>query len=470
MKNTLSIVGIIVFCLFAVSCKKQSYKAYKDKYKLSSKGGYYGKSGPFKLYTKNAQYYMESIPYVHINVIPGDLCAGITQVKNTGNDSVLYSINRYFGLDNTFISANGKSIAYVNNYWRGTDYDSCSTSILEIYHEGKLLREYSYKGLLKQEPNDEYTWLFGDTKKNAVLAKNNNYAIGDTLYLIPTKTGTVLEIDLTNAEVLNEIDTTIYLGNLVQIGYTPPKVDFIRIEEKEGLPRLKNGNTFRNGLTESLNVKLISTNETHKKGRYYFRFELKCKIDKSGMASEIRVSSNEHVLTDISDDFISEIKSFIATQTFYIEELPYHLDFWQFQDRFYISRNPINLAQQDLKNYNVKVCKMDSLYDIYIPTDVQDAHNELDKMLSATDKIRIKNGESSHFGLGMWIRNNWGLWAGGRLKCFFKERDLYHPDSISSLIISTYQMKLNDKIPNIDSLIRAYSRSEKEWMENLKHN
>ncbi len=413
---------MIIFCLFAISCKKQTYKSYKEKYKLSSKGGHYGKSGPYKLFTENEKFYLESIPFEHINVISGDLCSGITKVRETVNDSLLYIINRYFGLDNTFVSSDGKSIAYVNNFWRRTDYDSCSTNILEIYREGKLQRGYSYQELLKQEPHEEYSWLFWDSKINSVLAKNSKYVIGDRLYLIPNKTGTLLEVDLISAEVLTKIDTTVYLSNLVQIEYVPPKVEFINIEEKEGFPNLANGITFRNGLRETLNLDLISTDETQKEERYYFHFWIECKIDKAGNPFDIKVNSNEHVLTENSKDLRNKIRSYVFAQTFQIDTLPYNSDYWLFEDRLYISRNPISLSHQDLENYKVQVCKIDSLSGIYIPTDVQDAHNELDRMLSDTVKVQIKNGEPSHFGLGTWMRNNWGLWAGGRLKCYFDER------------------------------------------------
>lgn len=457
---------MIIVCFFAFGCKKQTYKAYDSTYKLSSKGGYYGKSGPYKLYSKNEQFYIESIPFEHVNVILGDLCSGITKVWSTKNDSLLYTINRYFGLDNTFFSSNGKSIAYVNNFWRGTSYDSCSTNILEIYQEGKLKTEYSYHELLKQESNEESSWLFWDSKSNSVLAKNDKYSIGDTIYLIPDKTGTVLEIDLMEAKVLTEIDTADYLNNLERIEYVPPKVEFISIEEKENLPNLINGIPLRKGLKEKLNVELISTDAIEKVGRYYFRFWIECKIDNSGNPSDIKVSSNEHVLTEISNELRKKIKSYVATQSFKIDTLPYNLDYWQFEDRFYISRNPLSLSNQDLENYRVQVCEIDSLSGRYIPTDVEDAHKELEKILSDTVKVQLKNGEPSHFGLGMWMRNNWGLWAGGRLKCYFAERELYHPDHISSFIISTYEIKLNDKSVNIDSLIQEYSEAEKEWMKN----
>ena len=62
---------------------------------------------------------------------------------------------------------------------------------------------------------------------------------------------------------------------------------------------------------------------------------------------------------------------------------------------------------------------------VYIPSDIQDCFRELDKMLavSVRDEIR-KNDEDDlsryHFGLGMWIRNNWGLWIEeSRLKQYF---------------------------------------------------
>ena len=39
----------------------------------------------------------------------------------------------------------------------------------------------------------------------------------------------------------------------------------------------------------------------------------------------------------------------------------------------------------------------------------------------------------------MWIRNNWGLWAGeGELYSWFKNNGINHPDDMSGIIIRSF--------------------------------
>ena len=50
-----------------------------------------------------------------------------------------------------------------------------------------------------------------------------------------------------------------------------------------------------------------------------------------------------------------------------------------------------------------------------------------------------------HFSLGMYLRNNWGLWGGSRLSHYFETRGVQHPDSMSGLIIEYYYDWLNNR-------------------------
>ncbi len=50
-------------------------------------------------------------------------------------------------------------------------------------------------------------------------------------------------------------------------------------------------------------------------------------------------------------------------------------------------------------------------FGVYIPSNINDAHKELDKILSTQLKQEMKKGSESdlsqyHFGLGRWLRNN----------------------------------------------------------------
>lgn len=85
-----------------------------------------------------------------------------------------------------------------------------------------------------------------------------------------------------------------------------------------------------------------------------------------------------------------------------------------------------------------------SLKDIYIPKDIEDCIIQLDSILDDSTKMEIKEMTKSsfsaeaHMGLGLWMRNNWGLWEGGSLASYFNELGLYHPDEISGTILNCY--------------------------------
>jgi Domain of unknown function (DUF6794) len=103
---------------------------------------------------------------------------------------------------------------------------------------------------------------------------------------------------------------------------------------------------------------------------------------------------------------------------------------------------------------------LDSIQGVYIPKDLSDCFIQLDKIL----KDNVKNdltGMSektflmdSHFGLGLWIRNNWQLWNGSRLSKSFNELGVFHPDDISSVILQSYYRYLLKEDINLEEQIQ----------------
>src|SRR5690606_10277026 len=89
--------------------------------------------------------------------------------------------------------------------------------------------------------------------------------------------------------------------------------------------------------------------------------------------------------------------------------------------------------------------KADSINHVYIPKDLNDCFIQLNKILKPIDieKIKSSKGIDYHMGLGMWIRNNWGLWGGSRLQQYFIKKGYDHPDSMSSIILASYIKWLN---------------------------
>lgn len=86
----------------------------------------------------------------------------------------------------------------------------------------------------------------------------------------------------------------------------------------------------------------------------------------------------------------------------------------------------------------------------YIPKNLEDAHQELEKLLDQNEINRIKNNPEDfmsryHHGLGTWMRNNWGLWKGSRLKDYFNSIGVQLADDMSSIILDSFWCKLHNQ-------------------------
>jgi hypothetical protein len=98
---------------------------------------------------------------------------------------------------------------------------------------------------------------------------------------------------------------------------------------------------------------------------------------------------------------------------------------------------------------------------IYIPKNLEEAHQELKKMLPEELVIKIKDGKEEdmawhHMGLGLWMRNNWGLWAKSRLCEYFISIGIGHPDDMSSIILESFRYYLRDETYPLKERISEY--------------
>lgn len=85
--------------------------------------------------------------------------------------------------------------------------------------------------------------------------------------------------------------------------------------------------------------------------------------------------------------------------------------------------------------------------EVTIPSTIEEAIALLDEELTDEDKQYIlKNGALSvHHSLGMWIRNNWGLWENSELKDYYIKQGITHPDDMSNRIIQDFIKYLKSK-------------------------
>ncbi|MFH1876715.1 MAG: DUF6794 domain-containing protein [Candidatus Omnitrophota bacterium] len=112
---------------------------------------------------------------------------------------------------------------------------------------------------------------------------------------------------------------------------------------------------------------------------------------------------------------------------------------------------------------------------IYIPKDLEDCFKELRTMLAPALIEEMKSGTESdmnkyHRSLGMWLRNNWGLWSDSRLKKYFNDIGIHHPDDMSGIILTSFWRHLNNKPIQLQDQISYYRQYWKDMETDKEKN
>ena len=77
----------------------------------------------------------------------------------------------------------------------------------------------------------------------------------------------------------------------------------------------------------------------------------------------------------------------------------------------------------------------------------------IQKMRDGTEADMVVN---YHMGLGLWMRNNWGLWAGGPLYDDLAALGLRHPDDMPGVILTSLWRQLHDKPLELEAQVAKY--------------
>ena len=106
--------------------------------------------------------------------------------------------------------------------------------------------------------------------------------------------------------------------------------------------------------------------------------------------------------------------------------------------------------------------KYEYIEGVYIPKNLDETYTELSKLLKRKNKNKLLKSDESefltsqHFGLGKYIRNEWGLWKLSRLYLWFKDKGVTHPDDISAIILKYYFRKNKNIEFNLSKEINYY--------------
>jgi hypothetical protein len=98
------------------------------------------------------------------------------------------------------------------------------------------------------------------------------------------------------------------------------------------------------------------------------------------------------------------------------------------------------------------------------PGNLEESLAELDRILPPSRKLMIRMSNDSdmvgyHRGLGMTLRNQWGLWKGSKLSKFFNDRGIHHPDYMSGIILKSYWRHLHNQPIQLEREIVYYQTS-----------
>lgn len=100
-----------------------------------------------------------------------------------------------------------------------------------------------------------------------------------------------------------------------------------------------------------------------------------------------------------------------------------------------------------------------------IPRNLDECYLALKLKLRQPEIIQFMNTPEKelsryHHGLGVWLRNRWGLWQDSELRQFFTKKGVEHPDDMSRIILISFHRHLNKKDVALDELISYTAKEE----------
>lgn len=114
----------------------------------------------------------------------------------------------------------------------------------------------------------------------------------------------------------------------------------------------------------------------------------------------------------------------------------------------------------------------------YIPKDIFDAFNELNRLTDTTSRLKFKSmteDEVEHkifFSLGRWICSNWSLYDGSRYGHYLREAGLSFPEDQAITTMICWHRKLNGKDIGFkelkDRFVAKRKKAEEERLKKLK--
>ena len=420
-------------------------------------------------YSENEQFYLKSIPFD--SEFPS--LRGKTYVYRVGTADPLYTFDRGFDSvevesNNLTLSNNGRVIFYVIP-WEPDERREGLKSIT-IYKDGKILKSFTeteINGCDKtkercqlvysnyEEVVDKERSIWGATKFEKVFKSGVSetekflsdfpiFAKGDTVFVTDSKRK-IHSFDLVEGKYLGSESFEAAFDQLKNKGRFN-RTELQRYDSTVFLdyPKLTSGRATEPVLAAYIGMTAVDIADPDER---YKRYQLTIK---SSLKRDGTVEIEE---VDVDPELPKEkIIEFFKQNRFDTSAIPEVFEKWYVgEEYFYFRKRNTRLARAEKQQENArqreefkKRLTLDRINGVYIPRNLEECFLELDKLLPEVDIREMKALPKSedmiryHLGLGMWIRNNWGLWGGSRLQTYFQEKGIRHPDNMSGLLLSFY--------------------------------
>lgn len=401
------------------------------------------------IYSPNKHFFLRTVPFNHDETI------GKTEVYSA--DSTLqYTIPLFYRVyknkNYLLLSNNGETLTYIANY--EYKHEDSLFNAIRIYKHGNIEKTYPLFSITGcKDSLEKCTFLYNIKEKNTSSVSefnlsNNLYLNNDTA-IIFCNNNVVLNLSLSTGNIttkhFNDYDGS-FLKNYDTLAVTTRHFE---ISSTYGMPNMADGKTLNKTFASYFKLRPFPEYSPYADQYKKYYYSLKCIIDTTGHATVLELNNN----TDLTD---SAILSFFNTQKFETEDIPHGVEKWCFEGWYsYMNKNQWKaMLDKDLEEEEAyKAFKRnlvaDSIGLFYIPKNIEECFTQLNALLKPIDIETIKklsNREETiryHHDLGMWLRNNWGMWGGSRLQTYMEMRGIYHPDSMSSTILEFYYDWLN---------------------------
>lgn len=141
------------------------------------------------------------------------------------------------------------------------------------------------------------------------------------------------------------------------------------------------------------------------------------------------------------------------------------------RQKIYVAENAIKHQQyttveldepDDTKNENLVTDDKPDYYVISsdnIPHDLNECFKYLDKISDLGEWLKMDENSAlavAHHGIGRILRNEWRLWSKSPLSDYFNGHGITHADDMSSMILTSFHRKRNDKKIKFTEQIRIF--------------